>query len=749
MRSEKIDWRYEIIGVYEKMQIGKKKMDEMTSERSNICSKMGAKYLFDLAEVAHYLQSFVPQITDKRQRKPLLIFAISHYYKFSAQTLLFLLFSFTIVAQSPQKTEINLDEFIQKVFPVQQENINYDDLYESLYQLYQNPVDLNQANADVLRSLYVLSELQINSLLLHRQRTGDLLSIYELQAVPNFDLTIIRQILPFVVVRNRLSSESILGAYQRATEHYLVVRSEQVLEQSRAYQENKYVGSPQKYYTRYRLNHPKDFSIGFTSEKDPGEKNFADFYTFHAQIKNKGHWKNILLGDYQAQFGQGLICSAGFMAGKGGEPIYTTRRSNLGVRPYNSIIEGNFFRGGTATYQLGLMDLTVIYSNTRRDASINDETGEREDYVSSILNSGLHRTETEVAQKGTIREQNVGVNASFKINNGNMGFTVLNTNFDNSLQKQPYLYNKFEFSGKKNLLMGTNFSYNWQNFNFFGELARSSSGGVGALLGLVSALSKQVEWSLNMRHYDKNFHSFYANAFGEASRTINEQGIYWGLKYTPNRKLIFSTFYDRFKFPWLRYQVDAPSSGYDYLFRATYKPNKKLLFWTQFHEEHKQKNLPNNLLTASVLTETIRQNFTTNFEYTINRIFKIQSRLQLNSFQYITQKRTYGYAIIQDIEGKIKQLQLRGRLAYFATDDYDTRIYSYENDVLYAVSMPAYYGKGFRTYLVARYPVTRKIDIWGRIARTQLSNQSTLGSGNDQISLPHRTDVKLQLRYSF
>lgn len=656
---------------------------------------------------------------------------------------------YSTFSQSRPRPEINLDEFIQRVFPVQQENINYDDLYESLYQLYQNPIDLNKATSEDLASIYVLSPIQIKSIIEHRQINGDFLTIYELQAVPNLDVETINRLLPFVEVKYKFSANDLKNRLRNATEHYFVLRNDQVLEKAKGFEEGKYLGSPQQLYARYRLSHPKDFQVGFIIEKDAGEKNYFDYYTFHFQLRNKGRVKNLILGDYQVQFGQGLICSAGFSLGKGSEAVATTRRGNIGIRPYGSLLEGGYFRGVATTYQFSKIDLTGFYSFTKRDANVDEGNGEREDYFSSILTGGYHRTETELARKNQISEQNIGVNVTFRLKNGQIGATILNTQFDAILQRSPVLYNKFEFLGKQNLVLGTNFTYTWQNFNFFGEAARSSSRGVGAIGGFVAALSRQVEWAVNIRNYDKNFHSFYANALGESSRTINEQGIYWGLKYTPKKSLIFSAFYDSFKFPWLRYLVDAPSAGFDYLLRMTYQPNKKTLFFVQYHEEHKGKNMPNNTSTTDLVVNTMRQSVLANFEYAISRTFKIQTRVQMNTFRYENVSPSKGYVIMQDIEGSIKRLQLKGRFAYFNTDNYDSRIYAYENDVLYAVSLPAYYGKGYRTYIIARYGMSRNIDLWLRLARTQLSNATSIGSGTDEINFPHKSDIKVQIRYQF
>ena len=183
--------------------------------------------------------------------------------------------------------------------------------------------------------------------------------------------------------------------------------------------------------------------------------------------------------------------------------------------------------------------------------------------------------------------------------------------------------------------------------------------------------------------------------------------------------------------------------------RASYQINKKALLYAQYHAEYKDKNLPDNTTPTNLIVNTIRENILGNFDYTINRTFKIQSRVQVNTFQYEGRAESVGYAIMQDVEGSIKKLYLKGRIAWFATDDYDSRIYAFENTVLYAVSFPAYYGKGTRVYLIGRYALNQHLDLWLRYARTQLKNQDSIGGGNDLIEGNHKSDINLQVRYKF
>lgn len=406
-------------------------------------------------------------------------------------------------------------------------------------------------------------------------------------------------------------------------------------------------------------------------------------------------------------------------------------------------------RGAAATYALGKFDVTGFYSHTRRDASLAEGDSTTENYVSSILTAGYHRTEREISAKGVILEQTTGSDITYRNtkNNLEIGVTWLYTLFDTPLQRLPRRYNRFEFRGNENFNAGLHYSYLWQNFNLFGEVARSKSGGLGLVSGLLGSLSPKVSVSMLVRHYDRNFHTFYGNAFGENTRNINERGVYWGLKINPMRKITFTAYYDHYRFPWLKFRVDAPSAGFDYLLRVAYQPNKKLLLYAQYREEHKQRNEPDANTPINFPTATLKKQYLFNIDFQANAFVFLRSRVQFSNFRQ--RLLTGGYAMAQDVNITLRRWQLSVRAALFDTDDFDNRQYLFEKDVLYAFSIPAYYGRGFRWYGLLNYDITPKLSCWLRLSRTNLANRATIGSGLDEINAPHRTDVKLQARYRF
>jgi hypothetical protein len=668
-----------------------------------------------------------------------------------------------LYAQEYPHQEINIRDFLQNLVGNPQTD-NVEDLYESLFQLYLNPLDLNRVSREELSALYLLSPTQLNAFFEYRKNSDNLLSIYELQSIPDFDLPTIYRIIPFVKVGQAFS----LNPDFSEANHSLLLRYSQVLETKKGFTEPdsrskvRYQGSVGKLYTRYKFYSRKDFSLGFTTEKDEGEKNYADFSSFHLQIQNKGHLKNLLIGDYLLQFGQGLITSAGFNIGKGSETVLTVRRSHLGIRPYSSAMEMNFFRGAATTYQFGNLEVTGFYSGIKRDANLIFGKDNNPTNASSLQTSGLHRTLSEQQDFHSLREHNIGTDITYRNPTGNLmvGLTALQTNFDIPLQKTDKPYNLYEFKGNQNFLAGLHYSWSLRNYNFFGETARSQSGGWGTVNGFLASFGKKTDIAVLFRNYDKDFHSFYANSFAESSRNINEIGLYGGIKYYYSPKILISGYLDYFRFKWFKFGLDKqPSEGFDGLIRGQYQINKYQSFFVQYREEHKEENtkeavtiIVNNKPRTDEITVVkgrVRRQILANFDWKYSSILRFQTRASYSQFKFAGQAFTQGFAIAQDVELDLGKFSLSGRVAIFNTEDYDNRQYFYENDVLYAFSYPAYYNHGMRFYAVAQYKLTKNSDIWLKISRTKVTDSETIGSGLEEISVPYRTEGKFQVRLHF
>lgn len=678
-------------------------------------------------------------------------------------SVIFFILTGILRAQDYPVKEYNLERLADEIFPMQDLDLNYEELYENLAQLLANPIDLNKATAEDLRALFVLKENQVEELIRYREENGSFLSVYELQSLPLFDLTTLYKLMPFVQVRPESDqlNRSLLNRILSEQNNYLILRYERTVEEKKGYSSSAsspYAGSPDKLYARFRVSRTGDFSFGFTIEKDAGEtfafdkanrKNGFDYYSIHGQIMNKGRIKNLIVGDYQAQFGQGLTLGGSFGVGKGSETITTIRRSNLGFMPYTSLNEFGFFRGAALTYRLNpALYIHAFGSHLYRDGNISQDSTSSEvsSFFSSLSGTGFHRTSNELANRKQIGETNFGGVLNFRKRSLDAGLIFHQTLFSLPIYRSTNLYNQFSFSGNENTNAGAFLNYTFNNVLFFSEVSQTLNHGRCLVAGILGSITPKLELSLLYRKYDRDFYGLYSNALAENTFPQNEMGIYWGWKYSFNKKYSFAGYVDLFRFPWLRYRGYAPSNGSEWLLRLNYQPNKTAHIFLQAREESKIRNLSTETPNYQTAIGT-KRSYWINFDYAAGLLWSFKTRAQFSSY-HLTNT-TKGFAIVQDVNLDLGKISISTRYALFDTDDYDNRQYVYERDVWLAFSFPAYYGVGVRNYVLLQYKLTRKIDLWVRWAQTRFIDRDKIGSGNEQINGNTKNDLKFQARIRF
>lgn len=669
-------------------------------------------------------------------------------------------------AQDFQRSNFDPETFISNLYRQQNSaDIAYQDFYESLFQYYQNPLNLNEASVDDLRGLYLLSDKQIADILTHVREYGNFVSVYELQSIASLDEETIRQMIPFVTVYSAKQDwQSILQDLKKPNQHYLLLRHSRDVEKSRGYMSNpnespKYLGDPNNLNIRYRIQKYKSFSVGLVAEKDAGEevnwdfkdkKYAADFTSFHAIIYNKGWVKKCLIGDYQMQNGQGLVLSGGFFMGKGTETILTVRRNTTGIRPYSSLLETNYFRGAAVTIGNKNWDFTPFVSRKYIDASISvmDSTTADDDFA-SLRNTGLHRTITELSARKSVLESVVGANANYfsSTNNFQIGANLLRVEYDKFVQPSARYYNLYEFRGKTNGNGSVYYSYSWKNLSLFGEMGQSNGGGRGVVQGLLVSMGQKVDLSLLYRNFGPDFHTPYGNAFGENYKNSNEEGIYSGLKIKITYKTELTTYHDLYRFPWLKYRVSAPSTGRDYMASLKHKFNKKTILTMQYRDESKERDTYDNDLSRPYLAYHNRKYALIQLDSKFDKRFYLKSRIQGSTYSQ-PNSFTNGFMLVQDLGIEGRRVDVAFRAALFDVEDFENRQYVYENDVLYAFSFPFFSGKGMRNYALFKVLCSKQWTLWLKYGRTTYFDRNVIGSGNDQIEGNVQSEIRWQLRYS-
>ncbi|MEJ7644348.1 MAG: helix-hairpin-helix domain-containing protein [Chryseolinea sp.] len=662
-----------------------------------------------------------------------------------------------VYAQELPLKEIDMTRLADELFGVPDEDLNYDELYDNLMQMLSNPINLNKADTEDLVPLHVMTNVQIKALLDYRNQNGDFLSLYELQAVPGFDPPLIEKLAPFIKIIDPETTinAKLLTRIKSESDNFFLIRTERTVD---ATPENmappSYEGSPDKIYVRFRSSRAGDYSFGFCGEKDQGEAfrwdgkrkyYMFDYWSFHGQLQNKGRIKNLIVGDFQAQFGQGVMIGGAFGTGKGSETITAVRRSNIGVLPYTSVYESGGFRGAAATVTLTKSaTLTAYYSACRRDASVPPDSIDSS--ISAVQQTGFHRNEKELDARKQLKERSYGAVFQYKRKAFEAGIMYHHFGIGTPIIPKQTPYNQFAFTGSQFDNVGIFLNYEWNNFSFFNETAHTLRAGVGSVTGVLCSLTPYLDVSLLYRCYARNFYTQFANPFSEVSEPQNESGLYWGWKYRFSRKFTVAGYFDMFRFPWLRYRSYAPSAGYESLIRVTWQPSRKVMLFLQCREESKDRNVSDANVVSYRTSTGVKRNYWLHCELGLHEKIRLKSRAQFSSY-LINGKHSTGFIIAQDISVNLGRFQVGGRYALFETDDYDNRQYAYENDVLLAYSMPALYGTGVRKVFMVRYKLSRSISIWMRYATTRQINNPDKAGNATEGSL--KKDLKFQVKIQF
>lgn len=679
---------------------------------------------------------------------------------------IFILSNSVLFAQIDAKGKEVIENVIEEIASGTDAELDYSVLFDDLYFYLTNPLNLNTATKEELEKLYILNEFQINSLQTYIKENGQMLSIYELQLVYGFAIEDIQKVQPFVTVKKESDANQFnLKKSLKFGSHEIFAMTQQIMEQQVGYSEiddssllakpdSRYLGSKQKIYTKYRYSYKNFLSFGITAEKDQGEeffkgsqKNGFDFYSAHLLISDFGKVKKLCLGDYQASFGQGLAFAPGFGTSKSSY-VLDIKKKSTGLKKYSSANENAFMRGAATTLRFDNIDFTAFVSHKKVDANVqeNDTTDYTDFKITSLDLSGYHRTNAEMYDKDFMKETIFGGNLSYNQKKYKLGLTYANYRWNKEINQKITPDSQFELRKPQNSNLGFDYQFAFEKINIFGESAISQNGGLAHVVGAIVPMAPQVSFSALYRNYARNYQGTYSVAFAEGSKVANEEGLYLGVEVFPIKKWKISAYYDSYRSPWLTSSIDAPSFGRDYLVQADYSLSRNVNMYVRFKNEKSLRNSSiDSLYNALAFTNLTRLRY--NVSAQLSKQLSVTSRIEY-AYSEKEGAESDGYLIFQDINFRHPKIPLNLSFRY-AIFDTELSIYAYENDVLYAFSIPAYNSTGTKYYLTLKYEITDRIDMWFRYARISYANKDVVGSSLDEIQGNHRSEVKLQFRMRF
>src|SRR5215210_4167040 len=104
-----------------------------------------------------------------------------------------------IPAGTPAIVEQQLENLTESVDDIETEDDSY---LQQMQHFLKEPLNLNTATESALKELIILTPLQIQNLISYRNLLGKFINIYELQAVPAWNVSSLRKLRPYVSVSN-------------------------------------------------------------------------------------------------------------------------------------------------------------------------------------------------------------------------------------------------------------------------------------------------------------------------------------------------------------------------------------------------------------------------------------------------------------------------------------------------------------------------------------------------------------------
>ena len=603
---------------------------------------------------------------------------------------------------------------------LQQEDsrMNDDEWLQRREMLKKNKINLNKCDATVLKQSTLLNDLQIKSFLQYRTTMGKLISIYELQAIPYFDIRTIKKILPFISIEE-IQTQNEIKKYH----HTLLLRTgwsnnNDVIDATTP--STQWLGSAQRAMIRYTYQQ-KNWQAGFVVEKDAGEKFTGptgfDHTSFYASLKKIGSFENVIIGDYTINAGQGLMQWQNFALGKGAE-IMSIKRTGATLRPYNSSGEFFYYRGIATQWHHRFITITAFASQRKLSVTSYTDTLTGKTFFSSINTSGYHRTALELERKNNNTLQSSGAIIQYENDHFSMGVQAVSHGWSMLYQPRTEPYQYVLTGGRHMVNVGMFYDYTWRNYHLFGEYVIDKQFNHAILQGALISVNKFVDISLLYRNIQPSYQAIFTNAFIASTNAQNEKGIYAGIQITPNKALRISAFVDMVTYPWLRYQIDAPSTASDYFIQLEYKPSKTLewLFRFRTNNNIQNGNVDEEQPLVNIKRDQIRCQVSVD-----NAPISFSMRIDANRYTPENAISQTGISSFFNVSLRFPQKPWSAqiRLGYFDTDSYDTRLFAFENDVLFKNTLSTVWGTGWRFYINGKYNVNKHITLFSKIGSTQ------------------------------
>lgn len=626
-----------------------------------------------------------------------------------------------------------------------QENLDY------LETLQQSPLNINDVTPEELQQLPFLNSKQIDDIIIYRDKHQPLFGTEELILIPSLSHRTRQYLSLFLTCRPTKNVKANLLHQLFSGKHEVTTRIDIPLYTRDGYKNNSNLSQNRKYlgdklYTilRYRYNNSDTLKYGFTAEKDAGEP-FAsrgnllyDSYSFYFFLQPKHARYALAVGDYRIHFGEGLVIGNGFMTGR--TSFLSTGNSSIqAIKPHTGVSESDFFRGVAGSLRIKHLSFTLFGAYTPKDAILKGDSA-----ISSFKTDGYHRTKSEQSNRNNVYNLCFGADINWNTKRMSLGLSGLTTHYNHEISPNNKTYNKYALRGKSVQVGGLHYSLSiLPSLKTLGEMAISTGGGTAFLNTLRYYPLQGVQLVSVQRYYGIRFHSPFGYAFKAGSRIQNERGVYLGVDANLTRQWEIRGYSDFFYFPWVTYKYPQSTYGQAYMSEISFHPNANCNFLIQYqYKKNQYKSSEGKHL------HPYRQSIRLSAVYS-PQFLTLQTNVYGTFVKQENNKLSQGFLVSQKIGFNKRNWHITGLIAYFHTDDYNSRIYQYTPNVVYAHSFSQFYGHGIHGDLVGRMRIAKFLELSLRYSLTHYFDRSEISSNAERIASSSKNDVTIQGRFYF
>ncbi len=594
----------------------------------------------------------------------------------------------------------SLEEYLEYLVEIGFEEFEAADFSEEIASLILNPVDINKASEKEIGRLFFLSPFQVKGIINHIRSNGPFKSKFELAYISGFNSELAKLCSNYIII-NEINYKGNRSSYTKITGGLIYSDKDTV----------KYPGSALKVSTRL-VHYSGDVLLGCTIDKDHGEKILTDnykpeFFSAYLQFPLSASKTQFIIGDYRVRFGQGLTVWHGYSPGV--SPVNPNLvRGSSRITPYSSSDENNFFRGIAMSSSVSKTNINLYLSSNRIDANLEllPDSGR---LVRSLYDSGIHNTALGNSKRDVLSEYSAGLNLNRNFNLFNIGLSITGTIFSENITPCDISGSNMDFKGKSNMVMSVDHAASLNKLYIYGETAVTDKGKIALVQGLRLIPDDRITLNILYAFTSLSYSSYHGHVFGKETVNNFNKSVLVNITIDLAPNLSLHSGIINQKDLWYAYQSAKFPVSTRYMTEIIWEPFDNISLKYSYRQK---KYLEDTSVDRGI--EISRQASINSNRLHINlkplEALKLSGRFEISSEPYTGKK---GYMAYQGARLDLTHcpLSIITRFYSYYIESFNTRIYAWEDDLLYHPSIPAFIGKGTRGYIVLDYHPENLISI--------------------------------------